>query len=344
MKEVWQWTMDWWKKVPGPLLIILAIGVFCVLIIYLYCISIEENFLQAIDRNGTRTLILLLAGIIGWYFLYQRTTTAKQSTRIAEQGLTVDRLNRAIEQLASEKPYVRVGGIHGLEKIADTHEEESKSIARILVSFIRTRATKDSEETGLKEKKEEFDAHREQRLDIEIAVKTLARIASKLKKQKQIERYDDDKYHLCNLENLDLRGLRLEDVNLSEFGLEGADFSGAWLRGVNFTGAHLFRPFGIKVLRAIFFKAHLDNVDFTRAYLNHVIFTEAYLTATKFDNVILQNAIFDGAVVNGTHFECSQCLTQEQIDKTYYCGEPPHLPDGLELPPKESYYRMEHIP
>ena len=312
------------------------------LVIYLYCVSIEKGFLQAIEQNGTRTLILLLVGVIGWYFLYRRITAAEQSTRIAEQGLTVDRLNRAIEQLAHEKLYVRMGGIRGLDKIADTHEEESIKISHILASFIRTRAAKSSEETELK-KEEEFDAYREQRLDIEIAVSSLARIASKLEKQKQLERHSDSKYQLCNLENLDLRGLRLEGIDLSEFGLEGTDFSGAWLRRVNLTGAHLFKFFGIKVLRAIFFRAHLDHVNFTRAYMNHVVFTGADLTAAKFDNVILQNVILNGAIVNGTHFEHSNHLTQEQINEAYYWASPPYLPDGLELPPKEPYYRTEHI-
>ena len=336
MRGIWQKMIDCWKKSLGPLLIILAVGVFCVLIAYLYCVSIQKGFLQAINENGTRTLILLLAGIIGWYFLYKRTATAEQSTRIAEQGLTVDRLNRSIEQLAHEKLFVRVGGIRGLEKITDNHEEERRAIAHILVSFIRTQARKNSEEIDLKSE-EGFDAYRSQRLDIEAAVNALARITSKLKQR------SDKKYDLCNLENLDLRGLRLEGADLSEFGLEGTDFSGAKLRGVNFTGAHLFKFLDMKVLRAIFFKARLDHVNFTRAYLNYVVFTEANLMAVNFNNVILQNVTLDEALVNGTDFKHSNCLTQEQIDKTYYVGSPPHLPDGLELPPKESYYRLQHI-
>ena len=354
----WQGLNLFGQKLP----VVLAFILFVALVFHVFfevkdSSIILTNPIQAIISDGVRNLGLLLAASIGWFFFYWRAKTTdlnveaaeqsaeatRKNAELAEKGLITDRLTRAIEQIAHEKPYVRVGGIRGLEQIADTQEEERMKIAHILASFIRTQAVKNYEENKLMTK-EEFDAHREKRLDIEIAVTALSRIASKLEKQKQFEQHSENKYDLCSLENLDLRGLRFEGVDLSEFGLEGTDFSGAWLRRVNLTGAHLFKPFGIKVLRAIFFKAHLDNVDFTRAYLNHVIFTEAYLTATKFDKAVLQNVILDESVVNGTHFECSQYLTQEQIDKTYYCGEPPHLPDGLELPPKESYYRVEHIP
>ena len=355
----------WWRGLNlfgQKLPVVLAFILFVALVFHLFfevkdSLIILKNPIQAVISDGVRNLGLLLAASIGWFFLYWRAKTTdlnveaaeqsaeatRKNAELAEKGLITDRLTRAIEQIAHEKPYMRVGGIRDLEQIADTQEEERMKIAHILASFIRTQAVKNYKENELM-MKEEFDAHREKRLDIEIAVTVLSRIASKLEKQKQFEQHSENKYDLCSLENLDLRGLRFEGVDLSKFALEGTDFSGAWLRGANFTNAHLFKFFGIKILRAIFFRAHLHHANFTHAYLNHAIFTEADLTATRFDNVILQNAVFDGAVVNGTHFECSQCLTQEQINKTYYCGEPPHLSGGLELPQKESYYRMEHIP
>lgn len=322
-----------------------------------------KKTVQIMTSDSMRNLGLLLAASIGWYFLSRRTNVAEREAIVSEQNIKIteqnikiteqniktneqkivdEQISRAIERLAGENPFIRLNSISDLEKISLTHEEESKKIARILVSFIRTRATKDSEENKLK-KTEEFDAYREQRLDIETAVNVLARIASNLEKQKQLEQRGDNKYHLCNLENLDLRGLRLEDVDLSKFNLEGTDFSGAWLRRTDLSGAHLFKFVDSKVLRAIFFRTHLDHASFTGAYLNHVIFIRADLSSAKFDNVILQNVNFDGALVNGTHFESSDSLTQEQIDKAYYWGNPPHLPDGLELPPKESYYRPEDL-
>ena len=317
------------------MLSIVVIGIF----IYLF----DEKLLIEMDQDTVRNLILLTAGVVGWYFLYQRTRTATQNTKIAEHGLTVDRLNRAIEQIAHEKLYVRVGGICGLEKIVDTHEEERMEIAHILVTFIRKQAARKPDETDMNSE-EDFYAYREQRLDIEIAVNVLGRITSKLKKQEHYPRDKNKKYYLFNLENLDLRGLRFEDTDLSEFNLGGSDFSGAWLRRTNFTGALLFKSARMNISGvAKFFRAYLDHANFTNAFLNHVVFTWADLSNAKFDKAKLHNANLDGAFVNGTNFEHSNSLTQKQIDETYYFGNPPHLPDGLELPPKEPYYRPQHI-
>ena len=184
------------------------------------------------NQDALRNLILLTAGVVGWYFLYQRTKTADQSKKAAEQsaeatrknaitaenGLTAERLTRAIEQIAHEDASVRLGGILGLEQIADVHEEERYKIARVFVSFIRNQAAKNSErakkdytESGVLklEDEEEFSAYRAQRLDIEAAVNTLANIALGLDKQEQFkEQYNEKKQHLCDLRKTDLRGLR----------------------------------------------------------------------------------------------------------------------------------------
>lgn len=295
------------------------------------------------DQDAIRNLILLAAGIIGWFFLIRRTKAVEQDVEIAAQNLTIDRLNRAIQQLDSEKVYIRLGGITGLEQIATTQKGEDKRIARILVSFIRTRATDAFEKTELKYE-EEFDAYRSKRLDVEIAVNALARIASKLEEQKQFQWHDDKKYDLCNLENLDLRGLRFEGADLSEFNLAGVNLSGAWLRGTNFTRAHLYKMTRTrKMFSAVFFRAFLDHANFTYAYLNGTVFTKAQLVGAKFNNVVMQDVVLDGALINHAHFEYSSGLTQEQINTASYWGGELHLPDGLELPPTESPFELKNF-
>ncbi len=337
MKKVWQWTMGCRRKIPGPLLIILAVGVFCILVTYLYCIGVEKGFLQAIDRNGTRTLILLLAGIIGWYFLYQRTTTAKQNTKIAEQGLIVDRLNRATEQLAHKEPSVRLGGILGLEQIAKTHEEERKKIARILVSFICTRARKNSKETKKdliacnfsKLKKMSyfpFSTYRAQRLDVESAIHVLASIASELEQQGEFrEEYNEEKYRLCDLQNTDLRGLRIAKIDLSKFDFTRADMRGISLIHVNLSEADLshanfYDVYHLKdtkfngacLFDAIFIKARIFGIDFRNAELGFADFTGASLGRVKIEGATLDFANFTGAKLSDMHG-----LQQHQLDKTF---------------------------
>ena len=302
-----------------------------------------KQLIDVISSGDTRNLGLLLAASISWFFFHWRARSADQDAKTSKQGLTVEQITRAIEQLSHKKLFVRVGGIRGLEKISDNHEEERSEIAYILVTFIRKQATRKPDETEL-EREEEFHTHREKRLDIEIAVNALARITSKLKKQEQFPRDKDKKYYLFNLENLDLRGLRFEDADLSEFNLGGSDFSGAWLRRTNFTGALLFKSSRMNISGvAKFFRAYLDHANFTNAFLNGTVFIWADLSSAKFDNTTLQAVNLDGALVSDTNFEHSNHLTQEQINKAYYFGSPPHLPDGLELPPEEPYYRPQHI-
>ena len=322
------------------------------------------------DQDAARNLILLIAGIIGWYFLSRRTKAAEQDAKTAqrnaittEQGLTVERLTRAIEQLANKNLSIRLGGILGLEQIADTHGEERKKIARILVSFIHTRAIKDSKElkkniTESKvselETEEEFSAYRAQRLDIEAAVNALANIASKLEQQNQFQKqYNEKKQHLCDLQDLDLRGLRFIRADLTDFEFAGADMSGAWLSHANFTGSnfckydHNAKGFTAKFTGALLDNANLSDtcligidfsnlqltqVDFSNSHLENADFSNSRVTNAEFSGARLDETIFDGTDISDTNFEECEELTQEQIDKAYYVAFPPHLPDDLKRP------------
>lgn len=340
-----KWTTRYWSLQHRTLLepLILS-GFFAGIFIWIFWEALAN-----MKQDAVRNLILLTAGVIGFYFLYQRTKTADQTkkaaeksaeasrknTEIAEQGLTTERLTRAIEQLAHEKPSVRLGGILGLEQIAKTHQEERKKIARVLASFIRTRATKDSEETKKDlamcdipkmEKIRNFSAYRAQRLDVEDAIKVLANIASEVEKQRRLSKeYGEKKYQICDLQNTDLRGLNLIHVDLSEFDLTKADMRYATLFFTNFSRAHL--------VSANFHGAeYLISTKFNEAYLGGAIFIEARIEDTDLTGAKLKNADFTGAVLKrmeiggatlkGANLTCVTLmnmygLEQHQLDKAF---------------------------
>ena len=367
-KKLIDWTKEqvtsWWREqIFGRQVITCA---FVVLIAAL-CI------LSFIFEHTARNLILLTAGLIGWYFLFRRT-------RVAEQSLTVEQLTHAINQLTNDNLSVRLGGILGLEQIAETREEERKKIARILVTFIRTHATKDSDEvkkhliaykSSNLETEEEFNTYRTLRLDIEAAVNALANIASKLERQGQFRKqYNEAKIDLCDLQNIDLRGLRFVETDLSQFNLAETDMSGAWLAGANLMDAHLYKfrrrnkDFSAKLVHAFldganlsgahlnyvdFSKTQLVRANFSRARLQGSIFAEANLKFADFSNASLRgvifqeanlkNTIFDSAQIARASFENCRNLIQKQVDKMSY-GEPyleirdrVRLPEGLNPPP-----------
>lgn len=148
-------------------------------------LTILKQMIQEIGSDTVRNLSLLLAASISWFFFYWRAKTAdlnteaaeksaeatRKNAETAEKGLTTERLTRAIEQLAHEKPSIRLGGICSLEQIAKIHEEERKKIMQILSARIRELAP-----LGDTKKSKEW----RERPDIESAIKVLGRDFIKL--------------------------------------------------------------------------------------------------------------------------------------------------------------------
>ena len=266
------------------------------LVVVIFSYSIITPFYLA-HPVGASDLGTLIVALIGIYFLSRRTQTA-------EQSLNVERLTRAMDHLSSKDLFVRLGGISGLEQIADTHEEERMKIARIFLSFIRTQAknSKRSEKDLIKsgcsklEDEEEFSAYRAQRRDIEDAVNALARIALELEKEGHFrEQYDKEKCDLCDLQDTDLRGLRFVGANLSNFDFSATDLSGARLAWAKFTNTRFHKvKRGGEVSSAKFIRANLDNTDFSETILNRANFSHVKATGTKFIKTYLNHAIFIG--------------------------------------------------
>ena len=334
--------------------------VLSIIIVGIFICFFGEKLLMEMDQDTVRNLILLTAGVIGWYFLYQRTKTADQSKKVAEKRaetaekhLTIERLTRAMEQIAHEKSYVRVGGIRGLEKIAYTEEEDNVKIAQILATFIQAQAAKNSERTEkniftYKSSKPEiadnFSLYRSQRLDVEAAVHALANIALRLERQGYFEQKNSKpKKDLCDLRNTDLRGLQLNKIDLSNFNFLESDFSYASLIKTNFTRSIIGNIINFKKENMTkFIWTYLTDAIFSDALVFYTDFSHSTLTNATFDGAHLMGAILDECCINQTHFETSKDLTQGQINKTYYLinDSPPFLPEGLK-PPKPRISKMQ---
>ena len=87
--------------------------------------------------SGFRTA--LVAGLAGLAALGS-LAIANRTYRLAQQGQLTDRYTKAIEQLGSDKPDVRLGGIYALERIAKDSAQDGATIAEVLTAFIRGRA------------------------------------------------------------------------------------------------------------------------------------------------------------------------------------------------------------
>ena len=261
-RKISKWRKAWsvfWEIVP----IALAVTSLTFLVFYLVC-EIPQQGLEALGEETVRNLSWLLGGSIGWYFLVRRT-------RVAEQGVTVERLTRAMEQLDSEHLSVRLGGILGLEQIAESQKEERKKILQILSTRIREIAPREEPEPettelipkpspSLTEKEIERLKNRQ---DVMAAVNALARIASKLTSTEKNE--EKNSFHL---RNTDFRFLNFEVIDLSFFDLSDVDFSYAQLTGINFSNANLQNSIFIEtsLVQPYLKGAYLGNTDLKDVY------------------------------------------------------------------------------
>ena len=348
-KQIEKRIIKWWEEQAYcERIVTFAVGIVSILFfggstIYLFRLSFTNT-------EPARNLILLATALVGLYFINRRTKAAEKEAKTAEQGLTVERLTRAINQFADEKPSVRLGGILGLEQIVQLHEEEREKIVRILSLRIR-----------------EFTSEIENRsknLDLGATVSSLARIAKPLKKKKRF---------LCELSNIDLSELRFDLIDLSYFNLGGANLSRTVLSKIDFTNTYLVRAnlryaqfdavnfSGAYLNRANFSHAQLDDTNIRSAFLNNANLSDAFLSNANLSDAFLSNANLsnadlsvanlsrarlngadlsgadiDGANISGANFSGVDGLTQRQIDRAF-CkpGQLPHnLPDRMKPPPE----------
>ena len=310
-RSFWAWLLS--LNFFGEILpVVLASILFAALVFHIFFETKDSSIvltspIQAIISDGVRNLGLLLAASIGWFFLHWRARIASQDAKTAEKVLTAEQFTRAIEQIANENSSIRLGGILGLEQIADTHEEECVKVARILSAYIRELAPRIKKEKEPKKlfddissmtqevrKQDEKNIRKDEELlrkrrDIEAAVEILARIASKLTYEEQ---YNKRKRNLCDLRNTELCEFRFVEVDLSDFNFTNSDFTKAWLNNTNFTRARLNNTF---LGGAFLDEANLKDARLDRATLNGASLKGTDLSGARLDYASLSGAKFKRA-------------------------------------------------
>lgn len=336
MKEVWHRIIDWrgeivaWckkqiflgktitfilkksiielkQKIPWEgFLISLSIFAFIILVFHVYFLLINGGYSAMIRNPGTRTLILFLAGTVGWYFLLRRT-------RANEKSVSIEQLTRSMEQLANDKSSIQLGGVLGLKNIAKAREEERNNIIRIFITRIHELTAKKDQGENLLEQ--------DKRRIIEATVIAISEIAEYL--------WPPSKLVVCDFQKIDLSNLIFTGLDFSWSQFTLAKFQNTYFGQMKFHSANLnavdFNS--ARVEMSVFNNAILTDANFTDAEVMASNFTDAYLTGAVFKNTDISSSIFKN--VTG--------LTQEQLDEAYYVkGSPPSdLPEGLKLSPEK---------
>ena len=232
----------------------------------------------------------------------QAATASKrhdEQTKADQQRRITESFSRAIEQLASEKIEIRVGGIYTLERIAHDSLDDYRTVMETLTTFVRERAKWKGPSSPLAEIMSRYDdADRpphppEPAADIAAVLAVIGRRSKAgLDLQKQ-NRWQ------VNLRSTDLRGANLMSKNF-----DLVDFGSAHLEGGNLT----------------FFRAHLRGVSFIGAHLEKADFSLADLSDAEFLMACIEGADLSTATLTG-------------VDLSGAFGDAKtRLPDGMKRP------------
>ncbi len=254
-------------------------------------------------------------------------TNADRQRRITES------YSKAVEQLASEKIEVRLGGIYTLERISKESPGDYWTIMETLTAFVRERARWKESDTVAMESMARFDTGAEEqgsqakrkRLPTDIAAVLTVIQRRNLERERgtgwvlDLQGADLRDAHLgfarlkyaclddahldgaflvfANLECTGLRGAHFEGSDLHGAFLEDACLDGAHLEGANLRYAHLeiAELWETHLGRADLRDAHLEGAKLYRAHLEGADLRQAYLEGTDLREAHLEGADLTGA-------------------------------------------------
>lgn len=210
-----------------------------------------------VENEARKTLAQIMGGILllgGFYATWRTAALAEKSYNLSQQGQITDRFTKAIEQLGSTAPdgktqklAVRVGGIYGLERIANESAKDRGRIIEVLITYIRERTPRTKTKCNELTPRELAMNHFPE--DIQAALNVIESEAENKFTDNEIASISQaDLSGGAQLKNVHFAGAYLSLTDLSGADLRNADLHGAFftyaclagadLRGADLTGAH----------------------------------------------------------------------------------------------------------
>jgi Pentapeptide repeats (8 copies) len=215
-------------------------------------------------RNGALQLLTVLAVLVGAGVGFQQLAEdrdqGRQERQLTRQGQASERFTRAIDQLGSSRVETRIGGIYGLDQIAEQSPENTVPVGEVLLTWLNSRPRpRTPPETPL----------REHAPDVQAALSALTG-----------QRYSSIVDARLDLHRLGLRGADLYGAMLSGADLRGADLRGATLQDADLGGADLR---GANLYGASLYGADLRGADLRGADVRETMVDESTRWPTGFD-------------------------------------------------------------
>ena len=295
-----------------------------------------------------RTVVLVLASVIGLPVALWRSWIAQRQAATAEGGLLNERYQKAAEMLGHEQLAVRLGGIYALARMAEEHSVKYHlQIAELFCAYVRHPPQEAERPTVGRAARSRKHVARvgmgplgypQHRTDIAAIMKAMGtRSARRIVLEKGAST-------TLSFRGADLRGLDLRDMNFAHVDFREADLSYTDLRGADFSHCTCW---DIVLTRAMLGKADFSGANLSNAWIDKVIhcygadFSDAVLHGARLVLSRMYGAKFhrtrlDGANIAETRFHQAgssffvEGLTMEQLVRCTSRPQhrSPHL-DGL---------------
>ncbi len=259
--------------------------------------SLAAADLLKAENEQRSTLAQIFGGVAVLAGLYYTS----QTLRLQQAGQLTDRINKAVEQLASDKDDMVLGGIYQIRRIADDSPPDRWPMLQILLSYVERNAKLPqmtaAQVAAACDPNAPYDAS-------ETAVYTILAVADVLDEQTTAPNSTPAANQAISIVHSRLRHINLAGSNLKGARLVGDDFTAAILTDTVFaTGANLnfsrlnhanlsrSNLAGSSLQYACLVRAQLTGADLSNAHLEHADLRNLVdATGAKFSGVTLDDA------------------------------------------------------
>jgi hypothetical protein len=223
-----------------------------------------ENTARGTIVQAVGGVALILTFVATWMQISDARESTDRTLRLTAAQQETERFTRAVEQLDSSQPAIRIGGVYGLADVAAESPKRRTPIAHILLAYLQQRhgASRDNARRVVSERRKQVAA-RDYGVERDPLVSACGSPGTR--------NSDDDMQAglgvIVGLARWARPRLKLSRLDLQYFRGLGADFRSADLTFSYLTGASL--------VRARFDRAILSGTDFTHACLRGASFDGA---------------------------------------------------------------------
>jgi uncharacterized protein YjbI with pentapeptide repeats len=248
-----------------------------------------QNDLRTTALQAIAGLAVLAGAVLGFQQLTEDRQQAAADRELTRQGQASERFTRAISQLGSDRREVQLGGIYGLEQIAQQAPANRLAVTEVLVAYLHRRAARP---TKPPDPYLAIDELRVRSPDVQALLTVLGR--------RQIEPSDPP----LDLQSLDLRQADLRNANLAAADLSATDLSDAQLLRANLASVELNGTLlsHANLHGANLHRANLDNAEAPFANLHRADLSGANLMEADLQHARLSGANLTGANLTLANF------------------------------------------